>query len=104
MRGYLGETVLDSYAETPFAGWDCLDWAQHYIHQYGGIDGVHHKIWVIDQVSRILAGTPVILSVAKWDNGQIEYRFITGEPSEGYTKRTDERMKRGYTVNVGIAP
>ena len=24
--------------------------------QYGGIDGAHHKAWVIDQVVRVLAG------------------------------------------------
>ena len=25
------------------------------IYQYGGIDGEHHKQWVIDQIARILA-------------------------------------------------
>jgi hypothetical protein len=24
--------------------------------QYGGIDGAHHKMWVIDQVARVLTG------------------------------------------------
>ena len=26
------------------------------INQYGGIDGSHHKAWVLDQVVRLLAG------------------------------------------------
>ena len=26
------------------------------IGQYGGVDGSHHKDWVLDQVARILAG------------------------------------------------
>ncbi len=26
------------------------------IEQYGGIDGGHHKMWVIDQVARVLTG------------------------------------------------
>jgi hypothetical protein len=26
------------------------------IEQYGGIDGGHHKMWVIDQVARALTG------------------------------------------------
>jgi len=29
------------------------------IHRYGGIDGGHHKQWVLDQVVRALTGAPV---------------------------------------------
>jgi hypothetical protein len=28
------------------------------INRYGGIEGDHHKCWVLDQVVRILTGTP----------------------------------------------
>lgn len=30
--------------------------ALHFINEYGGIDGAHHKQWVLDQVVRVLAG------------------------------------------------
>lgn len=30
--------------------------ATELIHRYGGIDGAHHKQWVLDQVMRILKG------------------------------------------------
>ena len=30
-----------------------------YIERYGGIDGGHHKQWVLDQVVRALLGCPV---------------------------------------------
>ena len=29
--------------------------ALHFINEYGGIDGAHHKQWVLDQVVRVLA-------------------------------------------------
>lgn len=33
-----------------------IDDALDLIDRYGGIDGAHHKQWVLDQVVRILAG------------------------------------------------
>ena len=32
--------------------------------QDGGIDGAHHKMWVIDQIIRRLTGCPTVESVA----------------------------------------
>ena len=64
---FVGETDVD-LKETPFAGYTPLDWALWYVKQYGGTDGEHHKIWVLDQVARILNGTPVIVTEAKWTN------------------------------------
>lgn len=37
--------------------------------QYGGIDGSHHKTWVIDQMVRILAGDDYERIVAEAKNG-----------------------------------
>lgn len=37
--------------------------------QYGGIDGSHHKAWVIDQMVRILAGDDYERIVAEAKNG-----------------------------------
>ncbi len=33
-----------------------IEKALELILQYGGIDGAHHKTWVIDQVVRVLTG------------------------------------------------
>jgi hypothetical protein len=52
--------------------------------RYGGIDGAHHKDWVLDQVVRILA--------------DMEYEKIVREAKEG------EDGPNTYDWNVGIAP
>lgn len=38
--------------------------------QYGGIDGAHHKTWVIDQMVRILAGDDYEKTVAEACDGE----------------------------------
>ncbi len=53
------------------------------IRRYGGIDGEHHKTWVIDQVVRILTGPGYAKFVAESCAGE-----------DGPT----------YTWDVGIAP
>ena len=44
--------------------------AMRFIEQYGGIDGEHHKTWVIDQVARALLGDGYEDWVAEWESGQ----------------------------------
>lgn len=98
MKGYLGKTPVIDLTGTPYEGYGPKEWALLYIGGYGGIDGGHHKMWVLDQVSRILHGTPIILSLAKWDGeeGKLEeYRFTTGEPSKEYLEWV-ELMKGDY--------
>jgi hypothetical protein len=51
---------------------------------YGGIDGDHHKMWVIDQIVRILAGD--------------EYDEIIRKACDG------EDGPDTYDWDVGIAP
>ena len=51
---------------------------------YGGIDGAHHKDWVIDQMVRVLAGD--------------SYDKIVKEACEG------KDGPNTYTWEVGIAP
>jgi len=110
MQGYLGETELKSTDGTPYQGFGPTEWAMKYIEFYGQIDGGHHKQWVLDQVARILKGTPVELSLAKWDNGQQEYRFNTGEPSKEYLswveemRCPDEDGNAEYEYDEGCAP
>ena len=108
MEGYLGETELDWKQEKEFAKFTKKDWALLYITKYGWIDGGHHKDWVLDQVARILNGAPISLRMAKWNNGQSEYRFSVGE-SEQYHKwvkdiSSDENGNIISTYEVGIAP
>ena len=38
--------------------------------RYGGIDGSHHKNWVIDQIVRVLAGERYEQVVADAKNGE----------------------------------
>jgi hypothetical protein len=52
--------------------------------EYGGIDGDHHKAWVIDQMVRVLPGD--------------QYEQVVAEAREG------EDGPQTYGWNVGIAP
>jgi hypothetical protein len=96
MRGYLGEAVIGE-VKGP-------DAALRFIRAYGQIDGDHHKAWVLDQVARVLLGTPVILKEAKWENGEREIRFKTGEPSRKYIKWASLMASDGHGYDVGIPP
>lgn len=40
------------------------------IRKYGGIDGAHHKDWVLDQVVRILTGSNYEAWVAETKSGE----------------------------------
>jgi len=109
MNKFLGEYTID-IKETPYANYGPAEWALHFIECYGGIDGAHHKQWVLDQVARILCGTPVVVTEARWLGGQRELRFHVHEsPSEQYKKWVAE-VKAGedgpetYTWDKGITP
>ena len=110
-REYLGETLIDIKKDPNFKDFTAQDWAMKYIELYGGFGGSHHKAWVLDQVSRILKGTPIILKLAKWSDGLQEYRFETGEPSPEYLQwvqlmlgEKDENGEYEYDYDEGIAP
>lgn len=80
---YLGQFPVE-INKTPFASFGPTEWAMYFIGRYGGIDGGHHKAWVLDQVARVLKGTPITVELARWEGGAEEYRIATGEPSEDY--------------------
>lgn len=108
---YLGTTPVDVATHATFASWTAAEWAMLFVEKYGQIDGSHHKTWVLDQVSRILKGTPVIVTEARWSDGQAEYRFETGEPSQAYLAWVDDMLgatgedgEREYGYDEGIAP
>lgn len=79
MNNYFGETKIESTVGTPFENFGPIEWALEFIAHYGGIDGAHHKDWVLDQVARILKGTPVELCLAKWADGEEHYSVSTQE-------------------------
>jgi len=102
MAKFLGETdVSDSYLD-----WTPTDFALLYIRKYGQIDGEHHKLWVLDQVTRILHGTPIKVRLAKWDDGQSEPRFyLEDPPSQAYQRWVREFINDGeYSYDEGVAP
>lgn len=111
MEGYLGETPVDTATHPQFSSWTPDQWAMLFITKYGQIDGEHHKTWVLDQVSRILKGTPVTVVEARWSNGESEFRVNTAEPSEAYLAWREEMLGRNeltgepeYGYDEGIAP
>jgi len=108
---YLGETPV-AIEDSPFKDFTPADWAMRYIENYGQIDGGHHKQWTLDQVARILKGTPVVVVLAKWEDGTEEYRYTTGDPSEKYLAWAKEMLgdydeegeEYEYSYDEGIAP
>lgn len=66
-----------------------IDEALDIITQYGGIDGAHHKQWVLDQVVRVLCGDDQL-----YENWLNDYRGDYDENEEEYEYEWDE----------GIAP
>jgi hypothetical protein len=108
MKGYLGQFPVD-VKQTKYKDYTPSDWAMYFIERYGQIDGAHHKLWVLDQVARILKGTPIVVEVAKWDNGVEEYRISTGDQSKEYAIWVNEMIgdddgEPEYTYDEGIAP
>jgi hypothetical protein len=95
MEGYQGETVVEHSEPKE-------ELAMEFISRYGYIDGSHHKQWVLDQVARILMGTPVIKKEAKWDNGRVEQRYTTGNPSAKYLAWIGDEIDDDEAI--GIAP
>jgi hypothetical protein len=111
MAEYLGE-VLVKVEETPYASYTKCDWILYFLED-GHYDGAHHKQWAIDQATRIIHDTEIIIKLATWkkDDGteEIEYRVSTGEPSEKYKKyvtefEDGEDGPHTYEYDEGIAP
>ena len=63
--------------------WPRIEAALEIAHRYGGIDGAHHKMWVIDQMVRALAGENYALWVERQrygDDGPDTYEWDEGIP------------------------
>jgi hypothetical protein len=55
----------------------------------GGIDGLHHARWVIDQMVRALTGCPLVTKTAKDCNGR-PYSYETVGESDEYRRLVAE--------------
>lgn len=108
MSKYLGEFPVDVSKHPVYSKYTPADWAMEFIGRYSGIDGSHHKMWVFDQVARVLKGTKVIVVEARWSSGTKEIRFwTTRRPSAEYKKWVKEMTtgeNEGYDYDEGIAP
>lgn len=107
MAKYLGETLVSQNDVEEFKSFNQSDWAMYFIEGYGQIDGEHHKLWVLDQVAQLLKGTPVVIKLAKWDDGSCEYRV--GLSKEKNLEYIEWRRKifgdfDKYGYDEGIAP
>lgn len=110
---YLGEFEVE-LEESPFAEYNPEYWAMYFIERYSQIDGAHHKQWVLDQVARILKGTPVLVKEARWEDGTKEYRVSLGQSSPQYLEWVKEMKGKWvkiegyegweYDYDEGIAP
>ena len=107
MEGYLGETNVDIKTHQEYSKYTKSDWAILWIEKYGQIDGVHHKTWVLDQVTRILKGCEIIVKKASWSNGYSEDRESLAEPNKEYldwVKEMKGEGKKTYSYDEGITP
>lgn len=76
--------------------------------RYGGVDGAHHKAWVIDQIVRVLTGCPEHERHLKNAKGTKFVVHTLGE-SEEYKKfvremRDGEHGPDTYDWDIGIPP
>lgn len=105
MKGYLGEfDVSDEEGED----YDPIEMALYIMEENVGIDGGHHKAWVLDQVARVLHKSPVRHIERRWDNGLVDHRYDV-EDNEAYHEWV-RKVKDGedgpdtYSYDEGIAP
>ena len=76
--------------------------ALEFLSRFSYIDGAHHKTWLLDQLARILMGTPVHAEEASWESGHTELRLSTGSPSVEYLDWVGDNIDDDEIT--GIAP
>lgn len=112
MPEYLGETLIEEKDYPDYLiGKD--NQIMYFIEAYGQFDGGHHKQWVLDQVARIVKGVPIVVKLAKWDDGTEDYRVSTREETtkqyvewvkEMLGEYDEEEEEYTYDYDTGIAP
>lgn len=88
MEGYLGQEDITESFNQEHTAMDCI---QLLITVYGGIDGSHHKDWLLDQIARLTHGGQLTVHKASWDNGHTEFRY-------GHVSETPEYLE--WRVNI----
>lgn len=76
---------------------------------YGGIDGAHHKDWVIDQMVRALTGCEMETLTKTSCGGNEPYTYTVQSESEDYIALVKEACNgedgpQTYHWETGIAP
>ena len=98
MEGYLGETNIVISEHPIYSKYTQADWAMLFIEMYGQFHNQSAKSWVLDQVARILKGTPVTVKTAAWANGQTEDRYSVSKTTSFEYNEWRESM-RGEIVD-----
>lgn len=76
---------------------------------YGGLEDVHHKDWVIDQMVRALTSCPMEIEHAPSSQGEEGYSFTIQGESQDYKSLVaqacdGEDGPQTYSWETGIAP
>ena len=106
---YIGTKPVDLNTLEPYNTYTPAQWAMYWISRFSGIDGSHHKDWIIDQIARILKGGEITAYERSWTNHISEYDFSVSE-SEEYTAWVLDMKGQcvdgefEYDYSVGIAP
>jgi hypothetical protein len=87
---------------------DRIDRALDYAVRYGGIDGAHHKNWVIDQMVRALTGCPLV-TTSSTDYAGKPYTYESQAESKEYQElvrqaRAGEDGPETYEWDEGTPP
>ncbi len=76
--------------------------------KYGGIDGEHHKTWVIDQMVRALTGCPFVTRSYHDAAGLQHFHQVWGESDEYHQLVAEacagEDGPETYSWDVGTGP
>lgn len=85
-----------------------IAYALEIAHEAGGVDGAHHKAWVIDQMVRALTGCPTVTKTAADYRGQ-SYDYSAQGESDEYLAwvtlaKAGEDGPETYEWDEGIAP
>jgi len=96
MATYLGQTDV-SASDAHYGAFTPRDWALEFLEMYAGIDGEHHKQWLLDTLARILLGA------SHGSPGAVEQRdggapLLCGH--ERRVPRVGARVQRGRRMQV----
>jgi hypothetical protein len=82
--------------------------ALHIADSFGTYDGDHHKMWVIDQMVRVLTDCPLVTKTAKDYNG-VSFSYEALGESDAYNEfvrqhKDGEDGADTYSWDIGVPP